>query len=269
MLGQVCGADAQVQSPLQRNPVPSVLKKARFPAACVRFAPQSCPGIGRANSQPPPGTPLQVTRILAVRHGETAWNKDTRIQGHTDIALNDHGRWQARQLAQALRDEPIAACYASDLSRAQETAQAVADRHGHQVDVHIGLRERSFGSFEGQTWAELQAANPVETSAWRKRLPDFAPPGGESLLQLQARVVATVNELAARHAGEQVLMVAHGGVLDMLYRLATRLDLQAPRSWELTNTAVNRLLWSPEGLSLVGWADTSHLQEGGLDEPTT
>lgn len=212
---------------------------------------------------------MQVTRILAVRHGETAWNRDTRIQGHTDIALNAHGRWQAQQLAQALRDEPIAACYASDLSRAHETAQAVADRHGHKVEMHVGLRERGFGVFEGLTWVELQAAYPADTEAWRKRLPDFAPPGGESLLQLQARVVATVNELAARHPGEQVLMVAHGGVLDMLYRLATRLDLQAPRSWELTNTAVNRLLWSPEGLSLVGWADTAHLQEDSLDERTT
>jgi probable phosphoglycerate mutase len=212
---------------------------------------------------------LQVTRILAVRHGETAWNRDARIQGHTDIALNAHGRWQARQLAQALRDEPIAACYASDLSRARETAQAVADRHGHAVHTHIGLRERGFGAFEGQTWSELEAAWPVQTQAWRKRVPDFAPPGGESLLQLQARVVAAVSELAARHPGEQVLMVAHGGVLDILYRTATRLDLQAPRSWTLTNTAVNRLLWSPEGLSLVGWADTTHLQEDSLDERTT
>lgn len=212
---------------------------------------------------------MQVTRILAVRHGETAWNKDARIQGHTDIALNAHGRWQARQLAQALRDEPMAACYASDLSRARETAQAVADRHGQPVAIHAGLRERGFGSFEGHTWTELQAAYPVETAAWSKREPHFAPPSGESLWQLQARVLATVSELAARHPGEQILIATHGGVLDMLYRLATRLDLQAPRSWELTNTAVNRLLWSPEGLSLVGWADTTHLQEDSLDERTT
>jgi probable phosphoglycerate mutase len=211
---------------------------------------------------------VQVTRILAVRHGETAWNRESRIQGHTDIALNEHGRWQATRLAQALRDEPIAACYASDLSRARATAQAVANALGQSVATHTGLRERCFGQFEGQTWAELEAAWPTETQAWRKRLPDFAPPGGESLRQLQARVVAAVGELAARHAGEQVLMVVHGGVLDMLYREATRLDLQAPRSWELPNTAINRLLWSPEGLGLVGWADTIHLQEGTLDEHT-
>ena len=203
---------------------------------------------------------MQVTRILAVRHGETAWNRDTRIQGHTDIELNQHGHWQAAQLAHALREEPIAAFYASDLSRACATAQAVARLHGQSVQTHTGLRERCFGRFEGHTWAELEARFPDETLAWRKRVPDFAPPGGESLLQLQERVMATVDQLARRHPGEQVLMVAHGGVLDILYRAATRLELQAPRSWTMTNTAINRLLWTPEGLSLVGWADTGHLQ---------
>ena len=223
----------------------------------------------RGSPSVPPEPPLQtITRILAVRHGETTWNRDTRIQGHTDIDLNERGRWQAERLAQSLREEPIAAFYASDLSRARETAQAVARLHGGTVHTHTGLRERCFGRFEGHTWAELEAHHPVETVAWRQRQPDFAPPGGESLLQLQARVVAAVSELAARHPGEQVLMVAHGGVLDILYRAATRLDLQALRSWDLTNTAINRLLWSPEGLSLVGWADTAHLQDGSLDEAT-
>lgn len=213
---------------------------------------------------------MLVTRILAVRHGETAWNRATRIQGHTDIALNPLGIWQAEQLALCLRDQEISACYASDLSRAQATAQAVAQHHRLPVHTHAGLRERCFGTFEGGTWAELEAAHPADTLAWRKRIPDFAPPGGESLLQLQTRVVNSVTELAARHLGEQILMVMHGGVLDILYRAATRLDLQAPRSWELPNTAINRLLWSPEGLSLVGWADTQHLQaeppEATLDE---
>ena len=212
---------------------------------------------------------MQVTRILAVRHGETEWNRDTRIQGHTDIPLNARGRRQAELLAQALRHEPIAAVYASDLSRALETAQAVARTRDQTVATHTGLRERCFGRFEGQTWAELEARWPEDALSWRKRVPDFVPTGGESLLQLRERVVATVEALAARHPGEQVMMVAHGGVLDILYRAATRLELQAPRSWDLSNTAINRLLWSPEGLSLVGWADTSHLQDGSLDESTT
>lgn len=209
---------------------------------------------------------MHITRILAVRHGETDWNRDTRIQGHTDIALSDKGRWQAERLARALGEETITAFYASDLSRALETAAAVARAHGQTVKTHKGLRERAFGHFEGLTWAEIEAHHPQDALAWRKRVPDFAPPGGESLLQLRARVTAAVDELAARHPGEQVMLVAHGGVLDILYRAATRLELQAPRTWDLSNTAVNRLLWTPEGLSLVGWADTRHLQDGALDE---
>lgn len=212
---------------------------------------------------------MHVTRIIAVRHGETDWNRDTRIQGHTDIALSDKGRWQAEQLARALSEESIAAFYASDLSRALDTAQATARVHGRPVTTHRGLRERAFGRFEGLTWAEIEAHHPAESMAWRKRVPDFAPPGGESLLQLRDRVIAAVNDLAVRHPGEQLMLVAHGGVLDVLYRAATRLDIQAPRSWDLTNTAVNRLLWTPEGLSLVGWADTGHLQDSALDETTT
>lgn len=209
---------------------------------------------------------MEATRILAVRHGETAWNRITRIQGHTDIELNDHGRWQAGRLAEALRDEPLAAVYASDLKRARETAEAVAHARDLPVHIHMGLRERGFGRFEGHTWDELELRFPAETLAWRKRMPDFAPPGGETLLQLRERVLHAVNDLAARHPGEQVLMVVHGGVLDVLYRAATRLELQAPRSWALPNTAVNRLLWSPQGLSLVGWGDTSHLDALGQDE---
>ncbi len=207
------------------------------------------------------------TRILAVRHGETTWNRDGRIQGHMDIDLNDRGRWQAERLALALCDEPIAAFYASDLSRARVTAQAVARFHGATVQTHPALRERGFGSFEGHTWAELEPRDPEGVAAWRRREPAFAPPGGESLLQLQARVLAIVAELARRHTGEQVLVVAHGGVLDILYRAATGLELQAPRTWAMTNTAVNRLAWSAGQLSLVRWADTDHLQATGDAQP--
>ncbi|MBD3893458.1 histidine phosphatase family protein [Hydrogenophaga sp.] len=203
---------------------------------------------------------MHVTRILAVRHGETAWNRDNRIQGHTDVELNEHGQWQARQLAQALQDEPIAALYASDLSRARQTAQAVAQLRGQSVSAHPGLRERCFGRFEGHTWAELELRWPEQALAWRQRVPDFSPPEGESLLQLRARVVQTVTALAARHPGEQVLLVAHGGVLDILYRAATRQDIQAARSWQMPNAAINRLLWSSEGLCLVSWGDLNHLQ---------
>jgi len=214
-----------------------------------------------------------ATRIIAVRHGETSWNADTRIQGHTDIALNDKGHWQAERVALALADEPIARVYASDLSRAHVTAQAIARKASHpdarQVHVHVGLRERGFGIFEGQTHAQIEAQWPEENQRWKRREPHFAPAGGESHMQLHARVARTVDELARPHLGEQIVLVAHGGVLDMLYRLATQQEVGSPRTWELGNAAINRLLWTPEGLTLVGWADTQHLEDAALDESST
>ncbi|PUE61710.1 histidine phosphatase family protein [Limnohabitans sp. 2KL-17] len=214
---------------------------------------------------------MDATRILAIRHGETAWNVDTRLQGHLDIPLNEVGLRQASHLAQALAQrDTVDAIYASDLSRAHATASAIAQAMGQTVAVHAGLRERHFGVFQGRTFAQIEAELPEHALQWRKRVPEWTPPGGgESLVMLHERILNTVDELAVQHPGEQIVLVVHGGVLDVLYRAATRLTLQAPRTWQLTNTAVNRLLWTPQGLSLVGWGDTSHLEALGEDETTT
>jgi probable phosphoglycerate mutase len=216
---------------------------------------------------------MKATRIIAIRHGETAWNVDTRIQGQLDIGLNPRGQWQAQRVAQALADEPIACIYSSDLARAWSTAQAIAQQtrnpSARAVRPHTGLRERAFGTFEGQTWADIETRWPEESRRWRQRDPHFAPPGGETPLQVRERVQDAVNTIAAQHLGELIVVVAHGGVMDVLYRLATRQDIHAPRTWELGNAAINRLLWTPEGLSLIGWADTHHLDEATLDETST
>ena len=175
---------------------------------------------------------LEATRIIAIRHGETAWNVDTRIQGHLDIPLNDTGLWQAQRAAAALAGEPIAAVYTSDLKRAHATAGAIAGVAGLQPVSHTGLRERSFGVFEGKTFTEIDTLWPDDAQAWRKRVPDWTPQGGESLLVLRERIAGTAQALAERHMGEQIVLVAHGGVLDVLYRIATGQDLQAPRTWQ-------------------------------------
>jgi probable phosphoglycerate mutase len=211
---------------------------------------------------------MQTTRLIAIRHGETAWNVDTRIQGQLDIALNDTGRWQAQQVALALRDEGIDAIYASDLSRAYQTAQAIGNATGLQACPTPALRERHFGHFQTRTWAEIEQHWPQDAQLWRTRVPDWAPEGGESLLTLRDRVSQAVNTLAARHVGEHIVLVAHGGIMDVLYRWATGQDLQAPRTWSLGNAVINRLLWTPEGLSLVGWGDDRHLQVASRDEHT-
>ena len=210
-------------------------------------------------------------RITAVRHGETAWNAVTRIQGHIDIDLNARGQQQAQQVGAALADVGLNHIYTSDLARARNTATAIAQHAGFAPESVVlvpGLRERGFGVFEGKTHAEIEAEWPEDAQRWRQRLPDWAPQGGETPLQLRERISQAVNDIAARHPGEHIALVAHGGVLDMLYRLATGQDVNAIRTWDLGNCSINRLLWTPQGLSLVGWADTSHLEASSQDEAT-
>lgn len=214
-----------------------------------------------------PDTPAgQITRIVLIRHGETAWNVDTRIQGQLDQPLNDKGHWQARRVAQALADEGITALYSSDLQRAMQTATPLAQACGVAPRPEPGLRERAFGIFEGLTWAEIERDWPVESERWRRREPAFGPAGGETLAAFYERCVGCAVGLAQRHPGELLALVAHGGVLDCLHRAATRVDLRAPRSWQLGNASINRLLYTPQGLTLVGWADTGHLDGQEHDE---
>jgi probable phosphoglycerate mutase len=163
--------------------------------------------------------------------------------------------------------DPLHAIYTSDLQRAHQTAAAVGKRLGLTPVTHQGLRERGFGAFEGKTFKEIEADLPEDAMRWRKRDPHWEPPkGGESLIVLDQRIRTTLNTLAAKHPGEHIAVFAHGGVMDILYRIATGQDLLAPRTWALTNTAINRLLWTPESISLVGWADTSHLDDVAQDE---
>ena len=201
-----------------------------------------------------------ATRILAIRHGQTVWNADSRIQGHTDIELDELGRWQAERLAQALGDDELHALYSSDLKRAQQTAAPLAARKGLNTRLDVGLRERGFGEFEGLSFAQIEQRWPDQAQAWRRRDPDFGARGGEVLRDFRDRVVAAVARLARVHRGQHIALVTHGGVLDLLYREATRVALDAPRTWQLGNAAINRLLHTDQGLMLVGWADAGHLE---------
>jgi 2,3-bisphosphoglycerate-dependent phosphoglycerate mutase len=201
----------------------------------------------------------EATRILAIRHGQTAWNADARIQGHTDIGLDTVGQWQAERLAAALAGEELQAVYSSDLSRARQTAAPLAERAGLELRTDAGLRERAFGAFEGFSFAQIAQRWPDQAARWRLRDPDFRALGGEKLRDFRERVVAAVTRLAVAHRGQSIALVTHGGVLDLLYREAARVALDAPRSWQVANAGINRLLHSGEGLVLVGWADVGHL----------
>ncbi len=207
------------------------------------------------------------TRLVAIRHGETTWNAATRMQGQLDTPLSARGRWQARQLGEALDDEGIDAIVASDLQRARDTAAPLAARLGLPVTTDAGLRERTFGVFEGSTYAEIDTRWPELAVRWRRHEPAFGPPGGETMIDFDARAMAALGRVAEAHAGRTVAVVTHGGVLDCLYRAAARVGLEASRTWELGNASINRVLWTGDGFSLVGWSDIAHLSgEPVLDD---
>ena len=203
---------------------------------------------------------MDVTRIVAIRHGETAWNAESRLQGQLDSPLNARGRAQAATLAGALHDEGLVAVYASDLGRAWQTAQALAAPLGLPLVADPGLRERGFGLLEGLTYAEIDRHWPDLARRWRSREPGFAPGGGESLIDFSARCLHAVARLSVPHRGQAIALVCHGGVLDSLCRAANRMALDAPRTWQLRHAAINRLLHTPAGFMRVGWDDGRHLQ---------
>ena len=210
----------------------------------------------------------QATQITAVRHGETAWNAESRLQGHLDIDLNDLGRWQAQRVGLALADSGISTIYCSDLCRAHNTALAISraiSQHSGIAPIDLrrepGLRERSFGSFEGLTYEQVSTLHPEDALRWKQRDPHWAPPGGESPTALHQRIATTLHAIAVQHPGEHIALVSHGGVLDMVYRTAHGLPLSGPRQSEIPNAALNRVRITGELVEIVSWADTQHLTD--------
>lgn len=210
------------------------------------------------------------TEIFLIRHGETAWNAVRRLQGHIDIALNEAGLRQADALAQALAATPLAAVVASDLQRAQQTAEAVAGRHGLPVHADPALRERCYGAFEGLLYTEIEAAYPADFAAWQARAIDARMPDGEraaeSFRQFYARGTAAIAHWAARYPDQRIAIVAHGGVLECAYRAATGMALDRPRDFQIKNASLNRFVWDGERLVLEQWGDTAHLAALALDD---
>ena len=203
------------------------------------------------------------TKLLLIRHGETAWNAEHRIQGQLDIPLSPLGVLQSARLAECLANEPIEAVYSSGQSRAWLTAAPLAARLGLKVLAEPRLRERSFGIFEGLTLDEIAERYPAEFKKWRERDPAWRPDGGESGQQLIDRVLSAVSDIGAKHPSQTVVLVSHGGVLDVVYRAARLLEWHAPREHQMLNAAVNRLTTSatPLLLSIERWGDVAHLQE--------
>lgn len=159
---------------------------------------------------------MTLRRILLLRHGQTEYNLGGRLQGHLDTKLTDQGQEQAATVAPLLADDAFDRIISSDLSRAHETALAVAAAAGMTVSVDPRLRETHLGNWQGSTVAEVEAAEPGAITAWRAD-PRWTPPGGESRIEVVARAMPVIAELDAEYAGDEtdraVLLVAHGGLI--------------------------------------------------------
>lgn len=208
-------------------------------------------------SQPFPAKPPMTTRFCLMRHGETDWNAEGRIQGQIDIPLNATGASQAAAAGRSLASTSFVAAYSSDLVRARATAQAVLA--GRPVLEEAELRERHYGILQSLTLKEAKALHP---EAHRRHLAwdlHYDLDGGESLAGFAMRVMTGLDALAARHVGETVLVVTHGGVLDIVYRTATGRGLAAKRDFPIPNAALNWLERDGTSWRIRLWADQRHL----------
>jgi probable phosphoglycerate mutase len=207
----------------------------------------------------------QATRLCIVRHGETAWNAEHRVQGQLDIPLNDLGLRQAEAVGKLLAAERFDVIYASDLTRTRQTAAPTAARLAMEVRLERGLRERHYGMFERLTYAEVKVKHAAEYARFAARDPDFDFGSGESLTAFTARCLETLARIAGAHEGAHLLVFTHGGVLDELYRHVKGVPVQAVRDFGIPNCGINRVEFSLARWQIQAWAEVAHL-ERALDD---
>src|SRR4051812_25665287 len=200
-----------------------------------------------------------MSQLILIRHGETQWNRERRMQGHSDSPLSETGLKQARLLAQRLQELEFTTLYCSDSGRAHHTARTVAQLTGHELIVEPRLRERHFGVFEGLTAIEIQTQHAEAYLRFKSRDPDYAVPGGESAAAFKERALACLAEIAARHPDETVVIVTHGLVCDIAYRAAKRIELMARRDFELVNAGLNHFRYEDGQWHVDHWGDAAHL----------
>lgn len=202
-----------------------------------------------------------MTELVLIRHGETDMNRELRFQGQVDVALNATGLEQARRLAARMAGEKADALYASDLLRAQQTAQPIAGQLALAQVPEAGLREQNFGRVDGMRVDDIKEQLPEAWEGWLRFEQDYCMPEGESTRQFHARVMESIYRLVALHPDQTVVVVTHGGVLDMIYRTARSLGLDGPRQSDIPNAGLNRIRVREGGIDILHWADTQHLAD--------
>ncbi|MBX9962255.1 MAG: histidine phosphatase family protein [Burkholderiales bacterium] len=200
-----------------------------------------------------------TTTLLVVRHGETKWNVEGRMQGHLDSDLDTSGVEQADAVGRRLAGERIDGVISSDLGRTVATARGITAHTRHEIRTDARLRERHLGIFQGLTGTEAALRHAHDWRRFKERDPEHDLHGGETLRQFSARCVECVNDLAARQPRATLLVVTHGGVLDVLFRHTTGLPLEAPRTFTLLNASLNTFEITDGMWTLLHWGDIAHL----------
>ncbi len=200
-----------------------------------------------------------MTELILIRHGETDWNRELRFQGQVDVPLNAIGHAQAQRVATQLAGELVQHLVCSDLLRTRQTAMPAAQMLGMMAINDQALREQNFGVVDGMRAQDIQTQYPQAWMAWSAFDADFAFEGGESTRSFHGRVMTALRQLADTRRGQRLLVVTHGGVLDMVYRTALGLPLSGPRQSVIPNGAINRVRVDQERVEIVSWAETGHL----------
>lgn len=208
-----------------------------------------------------------TTRICFIRHGETDWNVDKRIQGHTDISLNETGRAQALAMAFNAAHQRFQTIYSSDLKRAVETASLLAQREDQEVRLLPQFRERHYGLFQGMTADEGAVRYPEAYAHYVARDLDYDFETGEPLREFAKRVADGIDWLVRHHSGQTIAVVSHSGVLDVIYRRATGRPLHTPRDFVIPNCALNWFHFDGQGWHLDAWADRHYLHDVLTETP--
>lgn len=210
----------------------------------------------------------EMTDFILIRHGETDWNRELRFQGQFDVPLNAAGQEQARRVGERLTHEFADHLIASDLLRTQQTAAPISLFRPAQAalvaQLNSGLREQSFGKLEGMSVPEIQQTLPEVWMRWTQFDADYTVDGGETARQFHARVMGAMSTLARTHPNKTLVVVTHGGVLDMIYRTAQDQVLSGPRVAAIPNGGINRVRSDERSgglkFEITDWADTRHLQ---------
>ncbi|MBU3556476.1 histidine phosphatase family protein [Polynucleobacter sp. Ross1-W9] len=210
---------------------------------------------------------MTITRFCLVRHGETDWNAARRLQGHTDIDLNARGLAQAKQMARALKEINLQfdVLYTSDLQRAAKTALAIEQLFNTAAIRNTQLRERHLGALQGLTTNEAPTREPDLWKSHLSRNIEENLRDGESIQQFANRIQSALEQIRAQHTGKTILLVSHGGALDMMYRVASNQALAAEKAVSVPNASLNWISHDGHSWKVEGWADTSHLDNLALD----